>query len=103
MSCKPIARIQPPLLVQRLKLRQLVAVRLNKSLLVWRNVLFQRDGLVLGRGLKTANRGLNLLHRNVQPLRDQWQIGIQILDLLPQQITRDRRIVVDQQTAFAVK
>ena len=43
---KAVARIKPPLLVDRLQLRQLVAVRLDKGLLVGGNVLLDGDRLV---------------------------------------------------------
>ena len=84
MRQEPILRIQPPLLIQRLQLRQLIPVRCNERLLIRRNVLLQWNRLILRRILKVPQRRLDLLQWNMQSLRNQRQIRIQILLLLAQ-------------------
>ena len=46
VRCEAVAGIKPALLINRLQLRQFVAMRLDESLLVCGDVLFDRDGLV---------------------------------------------------------
>ncbi len=78
MRRKSILRIQPPLRIQRLQLRQIIPMRRNKRLLIRRNVLLQRNRLILRRILKVPQRRLDLLQRNMQSLRNQRQIRIQL-------------------------
>ena len=78
-------------------------MRSDKRLLVGRNVLLQRNRLIIRRYLEPSQRRMNLVDGNVKSLRDKRQIRLQVLDLLPQQIARNRRVIVDQQPPLAIK
>src|SRR6202034_3876159 len=98
-----VLRVQTALLVQRFQLRQLVPVRFDKGLLIGRDVLLQRQWLILRRVRKALQRRLDLLDRDMQTGGNQGQIGVEILLLLAQQVAAYRRIVVDDDAAFAVE
>ena len=95
--------VEPALLVQRFELGQLVAVRFNEGLLVWGDVLLERDGLILGRGGKTLQRRFHGFGRQIEPTRNERDFHRGIVHLLAQQVAGGRRIVVDQQAAFAIE
>ena len=57
--------IQPPLRVHGLEFRQLVAVGFDEGLLILRDVLLQRDRLVLRRASEAPKAGLDLLNRKI--------------------------------------
>ena len=63
-----VAGVEPTLFVQGLQLGQLVPMGRNKRLLVGGDVLLERDGLIFGRYLIAAQRRLNLVDGDVQPL-----------------------------------
>ncbi len=98
-----VIRIQPPLLVKRFELRQIVAVRGDKRLLVRRDVLLQRNRLILRRRLVMPYGRLNLLDGHMQPARDERQVLLQMRLAFAQQEAADRRIVVDDDAAFAIE
>ncbi len=100
---EPVAGIEAALLVDGLQLRKLVAVGLDKRLLVGGDVLLDGDGLVAGRDAEVAQRSPQLFQIEVQPLRNHGQVGVHILVLLPNQEAGDGRIVVDHQPVLAVK
>ena len=76
---------------------------LDEGLLVGRDVLLQRDGLVLGRGGETAQGRLDLLGRHVQSVRDHGDLRCLVLHLVAQQIAGGGAVVIDQQPAFAIE
>ncbi len=100
---EPVAGIQAALFVDGFQLRKLVAVGLDKCLLVGGDVLLDGDGLIAGRDAEVAQRGPQLFEIEVQTLRDHGQVGVHILVLLPNQEAGDGRIVVDHQAVLAVK
>ena len=103
MRGEAVTRIEAALLFHRLQLGQLGEVRFYEGLLVGRDVLLERDGLVLGRVLIVAQRGLDLIDGNMQARRNKREVRFQILLLVAQQIAADGRIVVDDDAAFAIK
>ena len=103
VSGKAVARIKPPLLVDRVQLRQLVAMGLNKRLLVGGNVLLDGNRLVARRGAVTAQCGAQLLQIQMQSLRNQRQIGIHVVVLLADQEARNGWVVVHHQPVLAVE
>ncbi len=100
---KAVARVQPTLLVQRIELRQLIPVRCQKGLLIRRDVLLQRNGLILGCKLKVLQNGADLLRLHVQSLCNQRHVLLYGAHLLAQQVAGDRRVVVDNDPAFPVQ
>jgi hypothetical protein len=103
VSGKSIAGVEATLLVESLKFGELVPVGGDEGLLVRRDVLFQRNGLVLGGDLKATDGCLNLLNGDVEALGYKRQVGIEILNLFAEQVAGNRGIVVDQKAAFAVE
>src|SRR6185437_216930 len=95
--------IQPTLLVNGLQLRHLVGVRRNKFLLVRRNVLLQRNRLVLGCKAILPQQRVNLIYRHVQPARNQRKVRRDFVRLVAHQKAGNRRVVIHQQTSLAVK
>ncbi len=75
----------------------------DESLLVGGDVLLERDGLVFGSYLIAAEGRLDLFDRDVEALRDQGQIGIKIFNLLAQEVTGDRGVVVNEQATLAIE
>ncbi len=100
---KAVIGIEPPLLVDGLELRQLVAMRLDKGFLVGRDVELDGDGLVAGRGAIAAESGAQLLHIEVQPARDQRQVVVHVAVLLANQKAGDRWVVVHDQPVLAIE
>ena len=100
---KTVARIEPALFVDGFELGQLVAMRLDKGLLVGGHVLLDGDGLVAGLRAIVVQRGAQLVEVEIKALRNQRQIGIHVLALLAHQKARDRRIVVHHEPVFAVE
>jgi hypothetical protein len=100
---KAVARIEPPFLVDRFQLRQLIPVRLNKRLLIRRNILLDGNRLVPRRQPEAMQRSLQLVEVQIQPLGNQRQVGVDIPVLLANQEAGDRRIVVHQQPAVAIQ
>ena len=98
-----VAGVEAALLVEGFELGELVAVGGDEGLLVGGDVLLERDGLVLGRGLEAAEGGLDLLDGDVEALGDEREVGVEVLDLLAEEVAGDGGVVVDQQAAFAVE
>ncbi len=63
----------------------------DEGLLVWGDVELERDRLVFGGDLVAAQSQLDLFDRNVEALRDEWQIDFGVFDLLAQGGSRRRR------------
>src|SRR5580698_8305062 len=103
MRGKTIFGIEPALLFDRFELRKLIAMRLDKFLLIRRDVLLQRQRLVLRRGAVFLENAVDLVDRHIQTTRNHRQIGHIVMALLAHQKTGNRRIVVDQQSPFAVE
>ena len=78
-------------------------MRFNKRLFIRRNVLLQRDRLVLGRGRVVPQRRLNRLGGQVEPTRNQRNLYRGIVDLVADQVAGGTRVIVDQQPAFAIE
>ena len=76
---------------------------LDEGLFVGRDVLLDWDGLVAGRRAKVLKRGLELVEIEVQTLRDERQVGIEVLVLFANEEAGDRGIVIDEQAAIAVQ
>ena len=102
-AAKPSRGIEAALLVEGFELGELVAVGGDEGLLVGRDVLLERNGLVLGRDLEAAEGGLNLLDGDVQAAGDERQVGVEVFDLLAEEVAGDGGIVVDEEAAFAVE
>jgi len=100
---KTVARIEPAFLVDGLKLRQLVTVRLDEGLFIRRDAFFDRNRLVAWRGAIVAQSGPQLIQIHVQAFCDQWQIGVPVAVLFANQKTGDRGVVVHQQVAVAIE
>jgi hypothetical protein len=100
---KTVARIQPALLVDRLQLRQFVAMRCNKGLLVSRHVLLDGYGLIAGLRTEAVQGGPQLIEIEIQPVCNHRQIGVHIGTLLAHQEAGDRRVVVHHQPVLAVE
>jgi len=98
-----IPGIKPPLLVDGLQLRQLIAMRLDKCLLVGGDVLLDGNGLVTGRGPIAAQRGAQIFHIQVQAVGDERQVGVNVAALLMNQKAGDRGVVVHHQPVLAVE
>ena len=103
MGGEAVARIEAALLVEGFELGEFVAVGVDEGLLVGGDVLLERDGLVLGRELEAAQRGLNLLDGDVQAGGDERQVGVEVFDLLAEEVAGDGGVVVDEEAAFAVE
>ncbi len=100
---KSVARIQPALFIDGFELRQLVAMRRDKRLLVRGHVLLDRDGLIAGLGAVVVQRRAQLIEVEIEALGDQRQIGVNILVLLAHQEAGDRRVIVDDEAVLAVE
>ena len=98
-----VAGVEAALLVEGLELGKLVAVGGDEGLLVGGDVLLEGDGLVLGGDLVAAEGGLDLLDGDVEALGDEGKIGVEVFDLLAEEIAGDGGIVVDEEAAFAVE
>ena len=103
MSGESVAGIEATLLVEGFELGELVAVGGDKGLLVGGDVLLERDWFVLGGKLETAQCCLNLFGREMQALRDESYVGVEIFDLLAEEVAGDRWIVVDEEATFSVE
>jgi hypothetical protein len=75
----------------------------DEGLLVGGDVLLERNGLVLRRQLEAAQGCVNLVNRDVQPLGDESDVGVDVFDLLAEEVAGDGGVVVDEQAAFAVE
>ncbi len=100
---KTIARIKPALLIDRLQLRKLIAMRLDELFLIRRDVGLERNKLILWAAAVLHQDGLNLIDGHVQPARDLRQVGLHVLRLILHQKARNRWIVVHQQTPLAIE
>jgi hypothetical protein len=98
-----IAGIEAALLVESLKFGEFVAVGGDEGLFVGGDVLFEGNGLIFGRDLVVAEGGVDLVDGNVKTTGDKRQIGIEVFDLLAEEITSNGGVVVDEQTPFAVE
>ena len=98
-----VARVEAALVVDGLQFGQLVAMGLDEGLLILGNVLLQRDGLVLGLAGIASQSSLNLLDGKVQAAGDERNVGLEVFDLVAQQVAGDRGVVIDQDAAFAVE
>ena len=103
MGGEAVAGVEAALLVEGFELGELVAMGLDEGLLVGRDVLLERDGLVLGGDLIAAEGGLDLVDGDVEALGDEGQVGVEVFDLLAEEIAGDGGIVVDEEAAFAVE
>ena len=100
---KAIARIEPALHVDRLQLGEFIAVRLDELLLIGGDVALQRQRLVLGRAAILHQHRADLVLGHMKAAGDLRQVRFDRLRLVGHEEAGDRRIVVHQQAAFAVK
>jgi hypothetical protein len=98
-----VAGVEAALLVEGLELGKLVAVGGDEGLLVGGDVLLQGDRLIFRGYLEAAKGGVDLLDGDVEAAGDERQIGVEVFDLLAEEITGDGGVVVDEETAFAVE
>ena len=103
MGGEAVAGVEAALLVEGFELGELVAVGGDEGLLVRGDVLLEGDGLVLGGGLEAAEGGLDLVDGDVEALGDEGEIGVEVLDLLAEEVAGDGGVVVDEEAAFAVE
>jgi hypothetical protein len=103
VSGEAVAGVEATLIVKGFEFGELVSVGGDESLLIGGDVLLERNGLVLGGYFVVAEDGVDLIHRNMEALGDEGQIGIEIFDLFAKQEAGDGGIVVDEEAAFAVE
>ncbi len=100
---KAVAGVEAALLVEGLEFGEFVAMGGDEGLLVRGDVLLEGDWLVLGRDLKVAEGGLDLVDGDVKALGDEGQVGVEVFDLFAEEVAGDGGIVVDEQAAFAIE
>ena len=98
-----VAGVEAALLVAGFELGEFVAVGGEEGLLVGGDVDFKGDGLVLRGGGEAADGRLDLLDGEVEAGGDEREVEVGVGDLIAQEIAGDGRVVVDEQTAFAVE
>jgi hypothetical protein len=98
-----VAGVEAALFVEGLELGELVAVGGDEGLLVGGDVLLERDGLIFRGYLEAAEGGVDLLDGDVEASGDERQIGVEVFDLLAEEVTGDGGVVVDEEAAFAVE
>ncbi len=103
MGGEAVAGVEAALLVEGFEFGELVAMGGDEGLLVRGDVLLERDGLVLGASLEAAKSGLDLVGWEVEAGGDQRSIGVDVFDLVAEEIAGDGGIVIDEKAAFAVE
>ena len=98
-----VAGVEAALLVEGFELGELVFVGLDEGLLVRGDVLFEWDGLVLGRALEVAEGGLDLVEGEVEAGGDERDVGPVFGHLLAEDVAGGGRVVVDDEAAFTVE
>ena len=83
--------------------RQIGAVRLNERQFVRRDVVLEKQRLVARNRSHALQARPQFVRRNVQPLGDLLGIHFEIAVLIAQQQHGERRVVVDDDAAFAVQ
>ena len=78
-------------------------MRFDEGQLVGRDVVFQEERLISGHRGHALQARAQLIGRHVQPGGDLVGIGVQVAVLIAQQQHGERRIVVDDDAAFAVE
>jgi hypothetical protein len=98
-----VTGVKTSLLIEGFEFGEFVAVGGDECLLVGSDVLFERDRLVAGGDLVVAEDGVNLVDGEVKTLRDERQVGIEVLDLFAEKVAGNGGIVVDEEASLAVE
>src|ERR1019366_8568471 len=85
VRCKAVARIKSTFALDCLQFRKLVAMRLNEGLFIRGYVRLDGNGLITGRGTKTAKSRAQLFNIKMKAASDQGQVGIDVAILLAHQ------------------
>ncbi len=103
MRHESVLRIQAAMDGDDVKLRQVCAVRFDERQFVGRDVVFQEQRLISRYRSHALQARAQLVGRNVQPGRNLVGVGVEVAVLIAQQQHRERRIVVNDDAAFAVE
>jgi hypothetical protein len=98
-----VARIQPPVRHDGFKFGKLVLVRLDERQFVGRDVFLQENRLVLRHRGEAPDALPHFLGIQMQPLRNGVRVRVQIARRIAQQERGKRRIVIDNDAAFAIQ
>ena len=85
MRSKAVARIEPPLFINRFQLRQFVAMRFDELFFVRRNVALERQRLVFWRQPIVRQDRVQLIDRHVQTAGNPWQVSFNVAAWIPHQ------------------
>jgi hypothetical protein len=103
VSGETVGGVEAALFVEGFQLGEFVAVGGDEGLFVGSDVLLEGNGLIFGCDLVVAEDGVDLIDGEMETSGDEGQIGVEVFDLLAEEVAGNGGVVVDEETAFTVE